>query len=109
MINATVRAVVERFLRSEATEVLAIKGAWGVGKTYAWNKLVIDNKDKIALPNYCYVSLFGLSSIADLRLAILAKTRKTKELGNEITLESVVSGWKSQGSTLLRRGLELGG
>ena len=108
MITDTVRSVVERFLKSDTPEVLAVKGAWGVGKTYAWNKLVLDNKDSIALPTYCYVSLFGLSSIADLRLAILAKTRNAKDLGKPVTMESVLADWKSHGGTFLRRALELG-
>jgi tRNA A37 threonylcarbamoyladenosine biosynthesis protein TsaE len=54
MTVATAKAVAARFLTSDQPEVLALKGAWGVGKTYAWNKTVLECKDDIKLPNYCY-------------------------------------------------------
>src|ERR1051325_112188 len=108
MTTATVRAVVERFLKSETPEVLVIKGAWGSGKTYTWNKLVLHCKDSIALPNYCYVSLFGMSSIAELRLAIFAKSRPVKQLGKQPTVDAVKEDWLSGAATLGKRALEWG-
>src|SRR5688572_11854346 len=105
MIGAAVRSVIERFLMSETPEVLSIKGAWGVGKTYAWNKLVLDSKASIKLPDYCYVSLFGMNSIADLRMAIFANTRAAKDLGTPLTVDTVMQSWRSQGGALLKRAL----
>src|SRR5207302_496706 len=87
-------------------EVLSLKGAWGVGKTYAWNKLVSDNKKNIALPRYCYVSLFGMNSIADLRLAIYAKTRNVAEADAELTDESTLRAWKSKAEALGKWAME---
>ena len=46
MTVATVKTVAARFLKSVKPEVLALKGAWGVGKTYAWNKLVLDYRNE---------------------------------------------------------------
>src|SRR5438309_3667758 len=96
MTTATVRSVVERVLKSSAPEVLVLKGAWGVGKTYTWNKLVQELKDQVALQRYSYVSLFGVSSISELCLAIFTKTRPTKQLGEKLSVEAVKADWKSQ-------------
>ena len=34
------------FLSTTTPEVIALKGAWGVGKTYTWNKLSLQAKEK---------------------------------------------------------------
>ena len=78
MSTATVRSVIARFLSTETPEVLALKGAWGVGKTYAWSQLVKELKDGIKVRDYCYVSLFGISSLRELRLAIFANTKPVR-------------------------------
>lgn len=70
-----VRSVVESFLRDPDPQVMSIKGSWGVGKTYAWNKLVEDNETLITPAHYCYISLFGLRSIRDINAAIVATRR----------------------------------
>lgn len=108
MTIATVKAVAARFLKSNKPEVLALKGAWGVGKTYAWNKLVFEHKDTIPIPNYCYVSLFGVSTIAELRTAIFTKTQAVKRFGVKLDAETINNEWLSlvgeQTKKLLRFG-----
>jgi hypothetical protein len=89
MSTATVDSVVERFLKSANPEVLILKGAWGVGKTHAWRTLVERLKDELGLGQYCYVSLFGLNSIAELRLAIVAKTVKKSQIGKSLSFEGM--------------------
>jgi tRNA A37 threonylcarbamoyladenosine biosynthesis protein TsaE len=37
-----IRKEITRFLASDTPEVLVIKGAWGVGKTFLWRKLLKD-------------------------------------------------------------------
>ena len=108
MTVSTVRTVVERFLKSAKAEVLVLKGAWGVGKTYTWNKLVTDSKASIALPSYSYVSLFGVSSLAELRLAILAKTTSVQHLGMPISADAVKEDVASQAKAMGRKVLEWG-
>lgn len=51
---------------------MAIKGAWGIGKTYSWKKLLQDAKDegRIALNKYAYISLFSVNSIESLKTGI---------------------------------------
>jgi hypothetical protein len=79
-----------RFLASEAPEVMSIKGAWGVGKTYAWNKYLANakNQKKIALKKYSYVSLFGINSLEDLKFSIFENMMDEKSMGRRPTVES---------------------
>ncbi|MFK5927480.1 MAG: hypothetical protein QM483_12680 [Desulfuromusa sp.] len=79
-----------RFLASEAPEVVSIKGAWGVGKTYAWNKYLVNAKNlkKIALRKYSYVSLFGINSLEDLKFSIFENMVDERSIGRRPTVES---------------------
>ncbi|MDX2495029.1 MAG: hypothetical protein QNK27_08730 [Desulfuromusa sp.] len=79
-----------RFLASEAPEVMSIKGAWGVGKTYAWNKYLgnAKNQNKIALKKYSYVSLFGINSLDDLKFSIFENMVDRRSIGRRPTVES---------------------
>jgi len=71
---------INRFLKSPDPEVLCIKGRWGVGKTFAWSKFVKEVADCAAFDDYSYVSLFGLSSLADLRYSIFENTVRLDSL-----------------------------
>lgn len=93
MTVATVKTVATRFLTSATPEVLVLKGAWGVGKTFAWNNLVQQHRDEIKLANYCYVSLFGISSISQLRTAIFAKTQPVKLYGQKLDAKIINDQW----------------
>ena len=79
-----------RFLASEAPEVMSIKGAWGVGKTYAWNKYLANAKNlkKIAFKKYSYVSLFGINSLDDLKFSIFENMVAEGSFGRRPTVES---------------------
>ena len=81
---------IERFLASEAPEVMSIKGSWGVGKTFAWNRFLVNakNQGKVALDKYSYVSLFGVKSLDDLKFAIFENTVEKKLIGRRPTVES---------------------
>ena len=80
MAIETFKTVVSRFLAEDSTDVLALKGAWGVGKTYHWKKIVEKNKNQIKLPKYSYVSLFGITSLSELRIAIFVKTQEVAKI-----------------------------
>ncbi|MCW9049269.1 MAG: hypothetical protein OQK50_02940, partial [Deltaproteobacteria bacterium] len=82
-----------RFLASEAPEVMSIKGAWGVGKTYAWSTYLAaaKNKNKIALGKYSYVSLFGINSLDDLKFSIFENMVNRGSIGRKPTVESFKS------------------
>ncbi len=100
MSMATVETVIKQFLSSNANKVLVLNGPWGVGKTYTWNKLVQENKLKIRKNSYCYISLFGVSSIADLHTAVFAKTLPVARIGLPVDDKSV----REQCGSLLGKG-----
>lgn len=93
MTLATVKTVITRFLHHKDPQVIAIKGPWGGGKTYAWQKLIEDNRHKITYPTYSYVSLFGISSIAQLRTAIFTKGIPVKMIGQNLNFDFVNKNW----------------
>lgn len=76
-----VKEQVQRFLSSDTPEVLAIKGDWGVGKTYSWKKYIEEFKHECALKSYSYVSLFGVNSIVDLKQTTFLNTIDTRLIG----------------------------
>ena len=58
-------------------QVLVIKGAWGVGKTYFWDRYIearIKKKDLKQIA-YSYVSLFGKASLADIRASVFQSAK----------------------------------
>lgn len=67
------KAAMDRFLSDSEPAVLSVKGHWGVGKTYTWNKYLRELQGRasefedIDQRNYAYCSLFGLQSIADVK------------------------------------------
>ncbi len=78
-----------RFLKSSKSEVLALRGAWGVGKTHLWNKLLEETKATIGLKKYAYVSLFGLQNLNELKYSIYENTIDTKDVGIEPSLKTL--------------------
>ncbi len=71
-----VRSEIRKFLAGSEPEVISITGHWGVGKTYAWRRYLIEARDekKIGLKHYAYVSLFGLNSLEELKYSIFENT-----------------------------------
>ncbi|MCA1968579.1 MAG: KAP family NTPase [Rhizobium sp.] len=87
-----VRAAIRQFLATDTPQVLCVRGDWGTGKTYIWQKLVKElrgSKETIALGQYAYVSLFGVNSITQLKGSILQNTVQRSQIGDEISEESV--------------------
>lgn len=103
-----IRTQIKRFLKSEIPEVLAIRGAWGVGKTFAWNKFLKEAKDsnEIALESYSYVSLFGLNSLDELKLAIFIEVVSKQHIGTTQKNDIVASTDKVI-SSLSRKAIEI--
>ncbi|MBC6988006.1 hypothetical protein, partial [Alteromonas sp. BZK5] len=79
-----------QFLSSEQPEVMAIKGEWGVGKTFSWKKFLkeacVDNK--VNLERYSYVSLFGINSLEAFKYTIFENVIKKEIIGTEASLET---------------------
>lgn len=73
--TARVQATLARFLADPEPSVIALKGDWGVGKTYVWQEFIRKQKLVPGYRAYSYVSLFGVGAIPELRRAIFANQR----------------------------------
>ncbi|HEV2542213.1 MAG TPA: P-loop NTPase fold protein [Methylobacterium sp.] len=106
MSVAKLSSEVIRFISSENPEIVCIKGKWGVGKTYAWRKLLKESQQKksIALKQYSYVSLFGRNSLTDLRNAVVENSISTDDLDAKPSLTSL-----EQAAHVFRQGLNRAG
>lgn len=91
MSVSLIQTQVKKFLKSKSPEVIAIKGHWGVGKTFAWSKWLSEAKanGQIGLTRYSYVSLFGINSLDDLKQAIFQNTILTSFIGQQASLETL--------------------
>lgn len=83
-----VKKQVHSFLKKSDPEVLAIKGDWGVGKTFTWKQYLSQYKSDISLNRYSYVSLFGINSIDDLKFSIFENVIKKELIGKEASLDT---------------------
>jgi len=85
-----IKAQIDKFLESDAPEVIAIKGAWGVGKTYSWKKYLNEAKlrDRIKLNRYSYVSMFGVNSLESFKYAIFENVVSKNLIGTEPSVDT---------------------
>jgi len=88
MTLAVVRNELERFLSDPDAEVLALRGKWGVGKTYSWNRILecVNERKAVARDRYTYLSLFGISSLNELRFSLFEHSIDCKLIGKQPTL-----------------------
>lgn len=78
---------IQDFLVSDEAGVLAIRGGWGSGKTQTFNDtldgLIANSKEAdrnlIARNHYAYVSLFGVSTVKDLKSKMYTSKIKIEE------------------------------
>jgi hypothetical protein len=79
-----------QFLSSDEPEVMAIKGEWGVGKTFSWKKFLKEasSDNKINLERYSYVSLFGINSLEVFKYTIFENVVKREIIGTEASIET---------------------
>lgn len=82
-----------QFLSSDQPEVMAIKGEWGVGKTFSWKKFLKEAcaENKLNLERYSYVSLFGINSLEAFKYTIFENVIKKEIIGTEASLETFKS------------------
>lgn len=85
-----IKTQIAKFLETDTPEVMAIKGRWGVGKTYQWNHLLkkAKNNNKIGLNKYSYVSLFGVTSLDAFKYAIFEHGVDHNLIGTEANTET---------------------
>ncbi len=90
MQPSQIQASLDAFLSGD-DRVMVIRGVWGVGKTYFWSNYVdrCIKAQSLTQVAYSYVSLFGKSSLPDIRASIfqagkpIAKDEAIKEQFNK--------------------------
>jgi hypothetical protein len=100
------KAVLRDFLGNSETNVLAMTGAWGTGKTYAWREALLTHKDSIKFKQYSYVSLFGISTMAELRTSIFTKSIAVATFGKKLDVATINKHWNSITKSWLKKTLE---
>lgn len=60
----------DKLLATDTPRVAMLTGDWGSGKTYQWKQVLERAAKKGIRPRYAYVSLFGLTSLAEVRKRI---------------------------------------
>jgi len=104
-----IKSQIDNFLSNEIPEVMAIKGSWGIGKTYSWNKFLLESKknNQITLKKYSYVSLFGINSLDAFKYAIFEHVVARDLIGTEANVETFKNNCVSASTALGKRGLDL--
>ena len=96
------------FLSSSEPEVLAISGAWGVGKTFAWNQELVNCRDDKALEfdKYSYVSLFGVNSLEVLKATLFENLIDSSLIGSDPSLKSLKDNTVSMSKSLGQKSIK---
>lgn len=97
MTTELVKEQVLEFLSNTDPQVIAIKGRWGIGKTYFWNQVVKSHKNVMALKSYAYVSLFGANSLSDVKRTVFENTIDTVLIGEDDNLATIKKNYKGLG------------
>lgn len=70
-------------LADGSNRVVALSGKWGTGKSHLWRQ-VRDASDNEAIKNAVYVSLFGASSVSELKLKIAQQALPKLDAGGPV-------------------------
>jgi hypothetical protein len=78
--------------REDIPKVVFLTGGWGEGKTHQWRLALKEAQAQAKPPNFAYVSLFGINSLADARRRLAEEFVAAIRIpGEEGTLGSKVS------------------
>lgn len=100
-----VTKAVEDFLAADGPGVLSIKGNWGVGKTYFWSSVIkkASVSGIIRLDRYAYVSMFGVTTLDELKYTVFEQTVNKSQIGQQISIENLKNNWNDLGKSLGRK------
>jgi hypothetical protein len=103
-----VRQAIAQFLERTEPEVICIRGAWGVGKTYAWKAALEASaaSGKIGLDTYSYVSLFGVTSLEQLKYSIFENRTTGSTIAKAADMETFGRGIDSPIKTFGTKAIE---
>lgn len=89
-----VQRALEDFSTASEDRAIVFKGAWGTGKTFLWDLVVRQKKEKFAKPKYSYVSLFGINSLSEFKRAIFENSIAQHFAHEAPTLKSLTTNFK---------------
>jgi hypothetical protein len=84
------KSILKRFLENEDYSVLAVNGKWGIGKTHLVQNFLYEHTKSY----YYYVSIFGISSIEQLKARLIANYKndlKSDSQSSQTKTELVVN------------------
>jgi tRNA A37 threonylcarbamoyladenosine biosynthesis protein TsaE len=70
MTIAHCKEALSKLLQDKSLRVIALSGEWGTGKTHLWNDMRKGSTDGL-IQQAIKVSLFGVRSIADLKMRFI--------------------------------------
>lgn len=85
-----VEKALHHFATTRDGRAIVMKGDWGTGKTFIWQKTLENHRGSFAKANYSYVSLFGLSSLADLKRTIFTNIVERDKAGEISSPKSIL-------------------
>jgi len=94
MTTTNVKNALQHFVTTKESRSITLKGEWGTGKTFIWDQTVKQHRNEFARANYAYISLFGLSNLAELKRAIFTNSVKREHAGKIATKESITENFK---------------
>jgi hypothetical protein len=89
MSVSRVKNALRAFAESKEARAIVLKGDWGTGKTFVWNEVVRGGRRDFHRAEYSYVSLFGITSLADMKRAIFTSIVRQDQAGDFATLDSL--------------------
>ncbi|MCE9602324.1 MAG: hypothetical protein K8S21_08990 [Gemmatimonadetes bacterium] len=97
---AAVEKALTAFVHTTDGITLALKGPWGRGKTFYWDRFMRAQAAASPTQGYAYVSLFGLTSVAEMKRAVAVNARALGTLADEHARtyleEALASKWWSR-------------
>jgi|GEM_PF-2336023 len=80
----TIENRLRSFITSDKAGALVLQGTWGRGKTHLWNALIKKELSAdLSKTQYAYVSLFGVNSLDELKVAIYQSATEFENLVDE--------------------------
>ncbi len=82
------KSILKRFLENEDYSVLAVNGKWGIGKTHLVQNFLYEHTKSY----YYYVSIFGISSIEQLKARLIANYKNDLKSDSQSSQTKTESG-----------------
>ena len=104
-----IKSQIYSFLKSETPEVMAIRGKWGVGKTYFWKQILKEAqaKNSINFDKYAYVSLFGINTLEAMKFSVFENVIDKQLIGKEASIETFKSNAENLLNSLGRKSVHI--